>query len=130
MGAEFFNRNKGSIKKCRERQKKRLENELPPIVKNVSVVAIKVMAACTLRKGQKFELTLENKILRAYHERSLIGFSNELGAKLVDDIKRAGGRAVGTYDRYLRMSNQLNLAVSVDNSNARTEKVQSSTTSR
>ncbi len=113
VGTEFFNRNKGAIRQCREKQKIKLASELSPEVEETSVLNFKTWTGRDYGKDQKFEISIENEKLTAFVERSPVGFVDCKETKLIQRIRASGGRAIGTLDRNLKRSGQLCLKITV-----------------
>ncbi len=111
MGTEFFNRNKGSIKKSREKHKSKIDQELIPNVAESTVINFDVWVDRGYNANQKFEVCIEKDRLLALQDRTPVGWVLDGKTQLFFDILAAGGRAVGEFDRYLKHSSKLCLKV-------------------
>ncbi|MEQ1605634.1 MAG: hypothetical protein ABL999_12275 [Pyrinomonadaceae bacterium] len=111
MGTEFFNRNKGSIKKTRDKQKAKIEQELLPSVNESNVINFDVWTGRTYNADQKFEVCVEENRLLALQNRNPVGWVLDGKTQIFQEIVAAGGSVVGEFDRYLRLSGKLCLKV-------------------
>ena len=118
MGTEFFNRNKGSIKKNREKHKAKVERELVPTVSESIVINFDIWTDRGYNADQKFEVCIEENRLLALQDRTPVGWVLDGETQLFRDILAAGGRAIGEFDRYLKHSSKLCLKVRLPERNA------------
>lgn len=113
MGNEFFNRTKGAIRKCRDKENEKIAIELVPIVEEVQIVSVIPIVDKEFCKDQKFEVRLEENKVSLYHERNLVGTSENISPILAEDIQKSGGLALGKFDRFRPYSKQLDVSVSI-----------------
>jgi hypothetical protein len=113
MGNEFFNRNKGAIRKCRDKETEKIAAELIPIVDEFQIISFTPLIQKEFCENQKFEIRLEGNRVILYHERNLVGISENISPTLVDSIQKAGGTTLGAFDRFRPHSRQLDVSVAL-----------------
>ena len=112
MGNEFLFKKIGSLRKSRERQKEKVQNELPECFQRNSIVSAKLLCDANIAVGEQVEICVEDDAVTVFKERNKIAFIPAMSSALKDRIRNAGGRILGRLDRKLSMSNQLDIAVS------------------
>ncbi len=101
----------GSLKKCRERKKKELSEELLPRIEHESIVSAKLICDATVAEGDELEVCISGNQVDVFKLRNKIAFIPNMRNSLKNEIRESGGRAVGRVDHKMNKSKQLAIAI-------------------
>lgn len=112
MGNAFLYQKAGKLRKIRDNYKKRLENELIPLMHVKSVVSAKPISDIKVSEGCEVEICVEpNESVSVFVDRNKVAFVPTMNRSLIRRIQDSGGRVLGHLTRKYPHSGLIEISI-------------------